>query len=249
MLQGGAVHGVEGFFGDGSVAVGAEGDGVGVAGQELAVKAFAVHAADSACVARVPVVVEFPEIVPEIEFEAGDLGIDAAVDFGDFARLVDGETGAGGLVGAVDAHEEHDALAAKRIVLLDVLVLELNDLRVEVGFVAVDGELFGGQGVAGPVVFDEQQGGRHFSGDVFLIGDEDARDAAIGFEAGADLLELLIFLLELLDLPLRGVMDIIEEETGRSGDHERGEEERFGECAEHGRSFILSVVKRVGMNH
>jgi hypothetical protein len=229
----GLIERINGGFIDGSVAVGAEGDGVHVAEEELAVEAFAVESADSAGVAGIAIVVEFPEIVPEIEFGFGDFGISTAIDFGDSAGLVDGEAGIGGLISAVDADEEHDALPAEGIAGFDELILEFHDLRVEVGFVAVDGELFGGKLRAIAGIFDEEESGFELAGDGFLIGDEDAGDAAIGFEAGANLLKNLILLLELLDLPLGGVVIVVEKETEGAAHDEEGQEEGFGECANH----------------
>ena len=198
----GPVEGIKWFFVDRAVSVGPQGNGVLIAGKELSVESLAVEATDSAGVAGIAIVVEFPEIVPQILLETGNFGIDAAIDFGDVAGLVDGKSGIGGLVGAVDADEKQDALTAERIAAFDVLVLEFDDLGIEVRFVAVDGELLGWQGRAVAGVFDEKEGGFHLAGDGFLIGDDNPRDAAVGFQSCTNLLELLILLLELFDLPL-----------------------------------------------
>ena len=225
------VDGIKRFFVDRAISVRSEGNGVLITGKELSVESLAMEAADSAGVPGIAIVVEFPEILPQILLEAGNLRGDAAVNFGDFARRVDGKSGTRGLVGAVDADKKQDALPAKRIAAFDVLVLEFDDLRVEVRFIAVDGELFSRQSGAVAGVFDEEEGGFHLAGDGFLVGDDNPRDAAVGFQSGANLLKLLILLLELFDLPLGRVVDVVKEQPGRSADHQQGEEQCFCECA------------------
>ena len=100
--------------------------------------------------------------------------------------------------------------------------LRTHTVRVTIPAGVAEGQLIrlagqggaGGEGGAVAGVFDEEERGLHLAGDGFLVGDQDSGDAAVGFQTRADLFQLLIFLLELRDLLLGGVVGVAIEEAG-----------------------------------